>query len=307
MTFSTLLQSLPTGTADTTAKAIVQIEETIGKLAEMPKEELFAFLLEKCINIGLTILAAIIIYTVGAWLIRRIKKIIGTVLEKRKIEHSLSTFILSFTSISLTVLLIVITIQTLGVDTSSFVALLAGSGLAVGMALSGTLQNFSGGIMILIFKPFKVGDYIEAQGYEGTVVSIEITATVLKTPDNRTITLPNGALSSGTINNYSTAPVRRCDWSVNIPYGSDLERAKELIAGILKENKLVLDTPAAPFIALGTLGNGSITITVRAWVKNEDYWSLYYYFNETIYRELPKNGFDFPVPRMNVNLLKEEE
>ncbi len=302
MTLYTLLQTLP-ATADTTHKKIIDMEQTFSKLAEMPTGELFTFLMEKGINIGLKILAAIIIYSIGAWLIKKIKRVVRTILEKRNIEQSLITFILSFTGLSLTVLLVIITVQTLGVDTSSFVALLAGSGLAIGMALSGTLQNFSGGIMLIIFKPFKVGDYIEAQGYEGTVESIQITATVLKTADNRTITLPNGALSVGTVNNYSTSAIRRCDWSINIPYGSDFDKAKELIAGILQNSGLVISTPSEPFVGINAMDNGFITISVKAWVKREDYWTLFYYFNENIYKELPKNGFDFPVPKMDVNIL----
>ncbi len=251
MTPHIFMQTPSTAAADTTGQKILNIEETISKLAEMPTGELFTFLAEKGINIGLKILAAIIIYSVGAWLIRKIKRITRTILEKRNIEQSLSSFILSFISLSLTVLLVVITVQTPGVDTSSFVALLAG------------------GIMLIIFKPFKVGDYIEAQGYEGTVESIQIAATVLKTADNMTITLPNGALSGGTVNNYSTSTTRRCDWNINIPYGSDFNKAKELIYGILESSKLVLDTPSEPFIGIGAMDN----------------------------------GFDFPIPKMDVNIL----
>lgn len=306
MALLTLLQAATSEVADTTKQGIVNIAETFEKIATTPKEDLITFLIEKGIDIGLKVLAAILIYSVGAWIIQRIKKIIDKILTRRKVELSLKTFILSFTSISLSILLVVITVQTLGIDTSSFVALLAGSGLAIGMALSGTLQNFSGGIMLLVFKPFKVGDYIAAQGFEGTVESIQITATILKTPDNKTITLPNGALSSGTINNYSTAPTRRCDWNINIPYGSDVDKAKELMLNIVKSNNMVLNEPA-PSAALSALGSGFITISVKAWVKSEDYWDMLFYFNENVYKQLPSNGFDFPVPKMNVNILNNEE
>ncbi len=306
MALLTLLQAATSEVADTTKQGIVNIAETFEKIATTPKEDLITFLIEKGIDIGLKVLAAILIYSVGAWIIQRIKKIIDKILTRRKVELSLKTFILSFTSISLSILLVVITVQTLGIDTSSFVALLAGSGLAIGMALSGTLQNFSGGIMLLVFKPFKVGDYIAAQGFEGTVESIQITATILKTPDNKTITLPNGALSSGTINNYSTAPTRRCDWNINIPYGSDVDKAKELMLNIVKSNNMVLNEPA-PSAALSALGSGFITISVKAWVKSDDYWDMLFYFNENVYKQLPSNGFDFPVPKMNVNILNNEE
>ncbi len=301
MNLYTLLQAHQAVQSDSTGRAMVKITETIDSLAKMQTGELIQFLVDNAMKIGLKILAAIIIYCIGAWFIKKAGKVTGRILAARNFDPSITTFILSFLSISLTTLLIVATVQALGVDTSSFVALLAGSGLAIGMALSGTLQNFAGGIMILVFKPFKVGDYIEAQGYEGSVYSIQITSTVIKTPDNKTIILPNGTLSGGTINNYSTSPIRRCDWEINIPYGTDLDRAKEIIEKTLyKYSDKILDTPAKPFIALKTFGSGFIGITVRAWVKREDYWDLFYLFNEAIYNELPKNGIDFPIPKLTV-------
>lgn len=180
--------------ADSTVNIVENLGETIGELAEMPVKDILMLLAENALHIGLKVLAAIVIYSVGAWIIQRVKKLLKKIMTKRSVEASLSTFILSFVSITLTGLLLLVTIQTLGVDTSSIVALIAGSGLAIGMALSGTLQNFAGGMMILFFKPFKVGDYIETQGYSGTVNSIQITSTVIKTTDNKTIVLPNGGL-----------------------------------------------------------------------------------------------------------------
>ncbi len=306
MTFFSLLQTDAAAAADTARQSITKIAETFEKIAETPKEDIVTFIIEKGIDIGLKVLAAILIYTVGAWIIQRIKKVISKILTKRNVEPSLKTFILSFTSISLSILLIVVTVQTLGIDTSSFVALLAGSGLAIGMALSGTLQNFSGGIMLLVFKPFKVGDYIEAQGFEGTVESIQITATILKTVDNKTITLPNGALSSGTINNYSTAPTRRCDWEVKVPHGADYDKAKGLLLDILSKYDVVMNAPAPPFIALKSLSDGYIMLTVRVWVKSEDYWDLYFSVNEDIYKQFPANGLDFAVPKMNVTIVNND-
>ena len=212
-----LLQS-QTIPADSLKEPAAVIDQTIKTLMQTPVDQLISTGLDYGLKLGTKILAAIIIYLVGAWVIRKIKRIVQKICEKRSLDASLTSFLLSFTSISLSILLIVTTISVLGVDTTSFVALLAGSGVAIGMALSGTLQNFAGGIMILIFKPFKVGDYIEAQGYDGTVTSIEITATHINTPDNKKIILPNGALSNGTINNYSTTGVRRCNWDISIPY-----------------------------------------------------------------------------------------
>lgn len=287
---------------DTTAYIVENIGETIGELADMPVRDILGFLAENAMSIGLKVLAAIIIYAVGAWLIQRIKRLLKKILVKRNVEASLSSFTLSFVSITLTILLLLITVQTLGVDTSSIVALIAGSGLAIGMALSGTLQNFAGGIMILFFKPFKVGDYIETQGYSGTVHSIQITTTVIKTTDNKTVVLPNGGLSGSIINNYSTSEKRRCDWDISIEYGSDIDLAKSVLMEIVNRNGKVLQEPEKPFVALKSLADSAIIVTCRVWVKREDYWDVFYTVNEEIYKELPKRGIGFPYPQLDVHI-----
>ena len=287
---------------DTTANVVENIGETIGELADMPVRDILGFLAENAMSIGLKVLAAIIIYAVGAWLIQRIKRLLKKILVKRNVEASLSSFTLSFVSITLTILLLLITVQTLGVDTSSIVALIAGSGLAIGMALSGTLQNFAGGIMFLFFKPFKVGDYIETQGYSGTVHSIQITTTVIKTTDNKTVVLPNGGLSGSIINNYSTSEKRRCDWDISIEYGSDIDLAKSALMEIVNRNEKVLQEPEKPFVALKSLADRAIIVTCRVWVKREDYWDVFYTVNEEIYKELPKRGIGFPYPQLDVHI-----
>ena len=287
---------------DTTANVVENIGETIGELADMPVRDILGFLAENAMSIGLKVLAAIIIYAVGAWLIQRIKRLLKKILVKRNVEASLSSFTLSFVSITLTILLLLITVQTLGVDTSSIVALIAGSGLAIGMALSGTLQNFAGGIMILFFKPFKVGDYIDTQGYSGTVHSIQITTTVIKTTDNKTVVLPNGGLSGSIINNYSTSEKRRCDWDISIEYGSDIDLAKSALMEIVNRNEKVLQEPEKPFVALKSLADSAIIVTCRVWVKREDYWDVFYTVNEEIYKELPKRGIGFPYPQLDVHI-----
>lgn len=288
--------------ADSTVNIVENLGETIGELAEMPVKDILMLLAENALHIGLKVLAAIVIYSVGAWIIQRVKKLLKKIMTKRSVEASLSTFILSFVSITLTGLLLLVTIQTLGVDTSSIVALIAGSGLAIGMALSGTLQNFAGGMMILFFKPFKVGDYIETQGYSGTVNSIQITSTVIKTTDNKTIVLPNGGLSGSIINNYSTSEKRRCDWDISIEYGSDIDLAKSLLLEIVSGNEKVLQEPEKPFVALKSLADSAIIVTCRVWVKREDYWDTFYAVNEEIYKELPKRGIGFPYPQLDVHI-----
>lgn len=310
MTFNTILGTLLSVTAeitqnDTILKHKEVIDQKIKSLMEMPTDELIHGGIKMAIDFGLKILAAFVIYFVGGWIIKRIRYILKKIMTKRNVEASLMTFILSFTNITLTVILIIIVIGALGIDTTSIVALIAGSGLAIGMALSGTLQNFAGGIMILLFKPFKVGDYIQAQGYDGTVKSIEITSTHITTPDNKKVILPNGSIINGVINNYSSTGTRRCEWKVSISYGDDVKIAKEMILKIINESPLVLTEPAAPMAALETLGDSAITITAKAWVNSGDYWALFYDINEKIYNQLPKAGIRFPYPQMDVHIKQE--
>lgn len=303
MLFTTLLQA-QTAPADSLKEPAAVLNETIQTIIQTPVDQLISTGLDYVLSFGLKIISAILIYTIGAWLIRKIKRLTKKICEKRSLDASLTTFLLSFIGISLSIILIVTTVSVLGVDTTSFVALLAGSGLAVGMALSGTLQNFAGGIMILIFKPFKVGDFIEAQGFSGTVTSIEITATHINTPDNKKIILPNGALSNGTINNYSTTGLRRCDWNVSVPYGTDLDKAKEVGLNVIKTNATVVNNPEAPHVFLASFEQGYVILSFRAWVNVDDYWGLFFDINEKLYKEFPKNGLYAPIPKMDVTVNK---
>ena len=200
-------------------------QKLIEHVTTTPAEELFKELLNDMIQFGLKVLAALVIYFVGAWLIKKIKRLLGNIFAKRHTEKAIASFTMSLVSITLTILLIILTVGTLGVNTTSLAALLAAGGMAIGMALSGTVQNFAGGIMLLVFKPFKAGDFIEAQGFSGTVSEVNIVSTKLCTTDNRTIVLPNGSLSGGTINNISQNPFRRVEWKVTIEYGSDIQKS----------------------------------------------------------------------------------
>jgi small conductance mechanosensitive channel len=193
----------------------------------------------------------------------------------------------------------------LGVEMTSFIAILAAAGLAVGMALSGTLQNFAGGVMILLFKPFKKGDFIEAQGHSGTVNEIQIFMTILKTPDNKTIMIPNGPLSTGSLTNYSREPRRRVDWTIGIGYGDDVDKAYEVIRRLLDGDDRILDDPE-PFIAVKELADSSVNFTVRAWVNASDYWGVFFRMNEEVYKTFDKEGLNIPYPQSDVHLFKEE-
>lgn len=258
------------------------------------------------IDFGLKLLAAFVIYFVGAWIIRRIKKGLNRLFIKRKTEKTLATFITSLVSITLTVLLIVIAISTLGINTTSLAALLAAGGMAIGMALSGTVSNFAGGIMILVFKPFKVGDFINAQGYSGTVQSVSIVNTKVLTTDNRLIIIPNGALSNGNIDNYNVMKLRRLDIEVNVEYGTDADKCIELLNRIILEDPRILTSkePGAkdPFIALLSMNDSNISFITRSWVTADDYWPVRFDLNKKIYTLLPQEGIQFAYPQLNVSI-----
>ncbi len=285
---------------------------------------------ETMLQFGLKVLAALLLYIVGMWLISLLKRGLKRMFERRNTEPTLASFISSFVSISLTILLVVISVGTLGVNTTSLAALLAAGGMAIGMALSGTVQNFAGGLMLLAFKPFKAGDFIEAQGQSGTVIEVNITATKILTPDNRVVILPNGALSNGTINNFSGRPLRRVEWAVSVSYGVDAAACKQAILDIINADQRVLqadtdmealykelniskfqlstvnyrmDAIPAPFVALKSLNENDITFVVRAWVKGADYWGVYFDMQERFYTELPPQGFTFAYPHMDVTML----
>ena len=287
---------------------------------------------DKLTQFGLQVLAALLIFVIGIWLIRWVKNMLGRMFTRKKTEPTIASFITSFVSISLTVLLVVISISTLGVDTTSLAALLAAGGLAIGMALSGTVQNFAGGLMLLAFKPFKAGDFIEAQGTTGKVVEVNITATKILTPDNRVVILPNGALSNGVINNFNGRPLRRVEWQVSVSYGVDAAACKAAILAILNSDARVLqadtdmqqlykdlnisayqlstvnyrmDAIPAPFVALKSLNENDITFVVRAWVKADQYWDVFFGMQERFYTELPPQGFTFAYPHMDVTMINQ--
>lgn len=256
------------------------------------------------------ILIAFIIYFVGRWLIKWVTRLFTAVLEKNNVERSLYTFLTSIIRVVLWFTLIIVIVSVLGIETSSFIALFASAGVAIGMALSGTLQNFAGGVMILLFKPFRVGDYVEAQGYAGTVREIQIFNTIITTNDNQTIIIPNGGLSTGSMKNYTKEPYRRVDLDFQFAYGTDYEEVKKAISEIQQRNPLIIQQPvsdsivvAAPWIGLTKLGDSGVVATTRQWCKNSDYWTVAGYMNETVYQELKAKGFMFPYNRMDVTIL----
>ena len=298
------IDSLPK--PDTLTAVQAGIATVIEKVTTTPTTELLKDMVDSGIRFGLKLLAAFLIYFIGAWIIRRIKSILRRTFERRKTDAAIASFVQSITSIALTLMLIIITIGTVGIDTSSIAALLTGGGLAIGLALNGTMQNFAGGLMILIFKPFKAGDFIEAQGHSGTVIEVNITSTKLTTTDNRVIIIPNGILSNDVINNYSGRQMRRLDITVGVEYGSSSDETKQLLMDLIKsdERSMSVDqgAPADPFVALSALNDSAVEFTIRIWVKTENYWPLKFDMTERIYNELPKHGIMFPFPQLDVNI-----
>ena len=299
--FQTSIPIIPADSLDLKGSA----EKFVEKVTTTPADVLLKELGSDALQFGLKVLAALAIYFIGAWVIKRIKKLLGNIFERRKTDKAIASFTMSLVSISLTILLIILTVGTLGVNTTSLAAILAAGGMAIGMALSGTVQNFAGGIMLLVFKPFKAGDFIEAQGFSGTVSEVNIVSTKLTTTDNRVIVLPNGSLSSGTINNISQNPIRRLEWKIGVEYGSNIDQTRKVILGILNADARVLhgkDAPDEPNVKLSGLLDSSVEIQARCWVRTDDYWNLLWEVNELIYNELPKNGIDFPFPQLDVHL-----
>lgn len=335
-------------------------------------DDAIAKIANSLVDFGFRLFIAILVLYVGKLVIKRLYKTVRNIMINRDIDVSLTTFVLSLVKILLYFILIITIIGILGVETSSFLALFASAGVAIGMALSGTLQNFAGGVLILLLKPYKVGDFIEAQGYTGTVKAIQIFHTIINTTDNKAIIIPNGPLSTSSINNYSLEMYRRVDWSIALAYGTDLEAACQTIKEILlsdsrivknqldedlqkriaahaekatinfeennkecveengkklgwwkrmicrrklkrqKETALLqksekiasinTEIDATPFVALGEMADSSINITVRAWTLSEKYWEVFFEMNRRFYTELPKKGFSFPFPQMDVHL-----
>lgn len=285
-----------------------QLAETVHKLenlSHLDYKQLLTDMAQEAGWILLKIALALVIYFIGKQIIKWIIRLMDKAFTRHKVETSLRTFLRSLVKALLMIVLVLAIVQTLGINTSSFLALFASAGLAVGMALSGTLQNFAGGVVLLLLRPYKVGDYIEAQGQSGTVESIGLFSTCLKTPDNQTIYVPNNTIATSIIDNYSQSETRRVDWTLSISYGDDVDVARREILAMLVADKRVL-TDTAPVVYVKNLGDSSVDLVIRAWVANGDYWGLYFDMNEKMYKELPSKGINFPFPQMDIHVTKEQ-
>lgn len=306
------------------AKNVGKISQDVAELKSMSLAELLNRLADSAVNFAINLAIAIVVFYVGRFIIRKIYRLISAIFLRRKLDRSLSTFVLSLSNIVMYFILIVTVIGILGIETTSFLALFASAGVAIGMALSGTLQNFAGGVLILLLKPYKIGDYIEAQGYAGTVKEIQIFFTVITTYDNKSISIPNGVLSTSSINNWTRETYRRVSWTISISYGDDVARTRsailEMLAAderIVRQEMLRQNPPTEDAIDALThtpdystkvivkeMASSSVDLEVRAWTETSNYWPVFYEYNERFYSELPKHGVHFPFPQLDVHFDK---
>lgn len=368
LTFLLLAQS-PASADNPAADVLKKEADYFNSFKGMSLDSILDKLCTSMIDFAFKLLVALLVFYIGRFIIRKLYSFTRSIMERRGTDPSLCTFLLSLLKITLYFILMVTVIGILGLETSSFLALFASAGVAIGMALSGTLQNFAGGVLILLLKPYRVGDFIEAQGYSGTVKAIQIFNTVINTLDNKAIVIPNGGLSTGIVNNYSLEDYRRVEWTVALSYDTDFDQAKETILSMLAADDRVVrqyieddrlmrlqaeqaaeqkeaatdhELPAAesinekknwwgrhihrhrriaakvqeriipavktekkdcsPFVGLGELADSSINITVRAWTRSSTYWPLFFEMNERLFKELPKKGFSFPFPQIDVHV-----
>lgn len=300
--------------------SVPDVKEELSMLKSMPVDELLNAVVAGLVKLAINLAIAIVVFYVGRFIINKLYRLLTGIFIRRRIDQSLGTFLLSLVRMLLYFILIVTVIGILGIETSSFIAIFASAGVAIGMALSGTLQNFAGGVLILLLKPYRVGDYIETQGYAGTVKEIQIFHTIITTGDNKTIIIPNGGLSTGSINNWSHASTRRISWDIGISYGDSVDDARRTILAMLdqdprvvKGKKYVTSNPLivagaapapdlSPVVLVSSLADSAVILQVRAWAATSDYWDIYFEFNERFYNELPKAGIHFPFPQLDVHI-----
>ncbi len=248
-----------------------------------------------------SLLGALAFLFIGFWVSKLIVKALRKMMVRKNSDPGLISFVSSLANIALKIMIIISVMGMVGIQMTSFIAVLGAAGIAVGMALQGTLSNFASGVMILIFKPYKVDDYIEANGVAGVVKEIQIFNTIITTVDNKTIIVPNGSLATNTLTNYSKQPIRRVDWTVGVSYGTDFNVAKESIMRILNADSRVLKDPEI-FVSITSLSDSSVDIVVRVWVNSPDYWDVYFDFYNTVYAKFNEEGISFPFPQMDVHI-----
>ena len=281
-----------------------RFEQAVKELANLDVKVIWQDMMEWIIWTGIKVCISLVIFYVGRWILTRLINIVDAFLTRRNIDASLHSFGKTATKVIGYIVIFIVIFNVLGFESSSVLAVFASMGLAVGMALSGTLQNFAGGILILVLRPYRIGDYIEAQGVSGTVVDIRLFTTMIHTADKKTIYIPNNSISTSIINNFSTSKTRRCSWKVSVSYGDNYVEIRTIMLDIITRDGRALTDPA-PYVRIDALADSAVVIEARAWVNNADFWGLYDDVTEAFYKELPKHGANFPFPQLDVHLTKE--
>lgn len=281
-----------------------RFEQAVKELANLDVKVIWQEMMEWIIWTGIKVCISLVIFYVGRWILTRLINIVDAFLTRRNIDASLHSFGKTATKVIGYIVIFIVIFNVLGFESSSVLAVFASMGLAVGMALSGTLQNFAGGILILVLRPYRIGDYIEAQGVSGTVVDIRLFTTMIHTADKKTIYIPNNSISTSIINNFSTSKTRRCSWKVSVSYGDNYDEIRTAMLDIITRDSRALTDPA-PYVRIDALADSAVVIEARAWVNNADFWGFYDDVTEAFYKELPKHGANFPFPQLDVHLTKE--
>lgn len=281
-----------------------RFEQAVKELANLDVKVIWQDMMEWIIWTGIKVCISLVIFYVGRWILTRLINIVDAFLTRRNIDASLHSFGKTATKVIGYIVIFIVIFNVLGFESSSVLAVFASMGLAVGMALSGTLQNFAGGILILVLRPYRIGDYIEAQGVSGTVVDIRLFTTMIHTADKKTIYIPNNSISTSIINNFSTSKTRRCSWKVSVSYGDNYDDIRTAMLDIITRDGRALTDPT-PYVRIDALADSAVVIEARAWVNNADFWGLYDDVTEAFYKELPKHGANFPFPQLDVHLTKE--
>ncbi|MDR0828732.1 MAG: mechanosensitive ion channel [Prevotellaceae bacterium] len=257
-------------------------------------------LIDGSLEFGKNLIFAIIVYFIGRYVIKFLMRLIEKIMLRRKLDETLRSFVSNLVKVILQVTLFVFIITILGVRGSSIMALVASAGLGIGLALSGTLQNFANGVLLLLFKPYRVGDYIETQGIGGTVKAIQIFHTILVTSDNKTIYIPNGTMSSSLMTNFNQQKTRRIEWNIGIEYGESFDKVRQTILEVIGTEKRILNSPE-PLIELNQLADSQVVVIVRVWVKVDNYWDVYFATNKKIYETFNQKGINFPFPQLTIH------
>ena len=255
---------------------------------------------------GLRVVAAIVVLIVGRWIAKGLTNVLDRLMSKKDIDPTIISFVKSLTYIALLVFVVLAALGQLGIQTTSFIAVIGAAGLAIGLALQGSLSNFAAGFLMIIFRPFKVGDYIEGAGVAGTVETIQIFTTQLKTPDNKTVIVPNAKMTGDNITNYTMKGTRRVDMVFGIGYGDDIDKAKNILNDLVAQEERILNDPPVK-IAVVELADSSVNFVVRPWVKSDDYWDVYFDFTENVKKRFDAKGVSIPFPQQDVHMYQHKE